>query len=396
MDIDIDICPSKKPIIIQKIKEERKKNNIDPSYDKLTRDNLGCVLVATYGTEGSRSACLTACRGYRSPSHPDGIDVTVAQYISSLIPQERGQLWTIQEVMEGNEEKDRKPVSTFKAEMEKYPGLLDIIYGVENLINKRSSHASGVIFADEDPYEFGAYMRTPKGEIITQYDLHMAESCGATKYDFLVTQIQDRLVVAMKLLQQYGEIENDLTLRQIYDKYFHPSVLPIDNEKCWKALEEGTVLNIFQFDSEVGSQAAKKIKPRNLIECSDCNGLMRLMTAEKGAETPMDKYVRFKNNINLWYQEMNDFGLTEAEQKTLEPYFLSSYGVPPSQEQMMRMLMDENICGFSLKEANAARKVVAKKQMKKIPELHEQVLTKAKRKRLGEYVWKYGIGPQMG
>ena len=59
---------------------------------------------------------------------------------------------------------------------------------------------------------------------------------------------------------------------------------------------------------------------------------MRLMTAEKGQETPMDKYVRFKNDISLWYKEMDDFGLTKKEQKTLEPYFKSSYGVPPSQE----------------------------------------------------------------
>lgn len=66
---------------------------------------------------------------------------------------------------------------------------------------------------------------------------------------------------------------------------------------------------------------------------------------------------------------MDDFGLTKEEQKTLEPYFLKSYGVPPSQEQLMQMLMDENICGFNLEEANAARKIVGKKQMSKIPQL---------------------------
>ena len=78
------------------------------------------------------------------------------------------------------------------------------------------------------------------------------------------------------------------------------------------------------------------------------------MTAEKGQETPMEKYIRFKNNINLWYEEMTKYGLTKNEQETLKPYFLSSYGVPPSQEQMMKILMDENICGFTLAEANAA------------------------------------------
>ena len=133
-------------------------------------------------------------------------------------------------------------------------------------------------------------------------------------------------------------------------------MLPLDNENIWKALQENSVLNIFQFDSEVGGQAAKKIKPKSMLEMADANGLMRLMTAEKGQESPMEKYIRFKNNIDLWYKEMDTYGLTKEEQKTLEPYFRSSHGVPPSQEQLMRMLMDENICNFSLKDANAAPK----------------------------------------
>ena len=58
---------------------------------------------------------------------------------------------------------------------------------------------------------------------------------------------------------------------------------------------------------------------------------MRLL-AEKGEESPLDKYVRYKNNINLWYQEMDREGITKEEQTYLEPYFKSSYGVPPSQE----------------------------------------------------------------
>lgn len=122
---------------------------------------------------------------------------------------------------------------------------------------------------------------------------------------------------------------------------------------------------------------------------------MRL-SGEEGEERPMNKYYRFKNDISLWYKEMDNFGLTKEEQKAIEPYFKSSYGVPPSQEQLMRMLMDENICGFSLGEANAARKVVGKKQMNKIPELREKVLKSAKSEKLGQYIWKYGAGPQMG
>lgn len=394
-DIDLDLCPSKRPLILKRIKEERGEN-FNKDIDDLSRKNLGCTLIATFGTEGTRSTILTACRGYRAQGYPDGIDVDTAQYLSSLIPSERGFLWPLKDCIEGNPEKDRKPIKLFINEVEQYPGLLDIMLGIEGMVNKRSSHASGVILFDEDPYEFGCFMKTPKGEIITQYDLHMCEAAGMTKYDFLVTEVQDKLTEAIKLLQDYGEIDSSLTLREVYDKYFHPNVLPINDQAIWKVLQENSVLNIFQFDSEVGSQAAKKIKPKSMLEMADANGLMRLMAAEKNQESPMEKYIRFKENIGLWYAEMREFGLTEKEQKVVEPYFLSSYGVPPSQEQLMKMLMDENICHFSLKDANAARKIVGKKQMNKIPALKQQILDRAASPCLGNYIWTCGVGPQMG
>ena len=395
-DIDIDICPSKKGTIVKEIKKERG-GRFNLEIDQLSKDNLGCTLIATYGTEGTKSAILTACRGYRSEEYTNGIDNDEAQYIASLVPSERGFLWSIDEVVNGNPEKGRKPVQMFINEVNQYPGLLDIIKGIEGLINKRSSHASGVILFDEDPYEFGAgFMKTPKGEVITQLDLHDCEASGLTKYDFLVTEVQDKLAQAIKFLQEDGCIEKDMTLREVYNKYFHPNVLPLDRQDIWDAIRDGKVINVFQFDSEVGSQAAKKIKPQTILELADANGLMRLMTSEPGAETPMEKYIRFKENIQLWYNEMDRYGLTKEEQKVLEPYFLKSYGVPPSQEQLMTMLMDKNICNFSLKEANSARKIVGKKQMNKIPELHKDILEKAKSDALGKYVWICGVGPQMG
>ena len=307
---------------------------------------------------GTRSTILTACRGYKTEEYPDGIDVDVAQYLASLVPSERGFNWSLKDLIEGNEEKGRKPSKVFLNEVQQYPGLLDIMLGIENLINKRSSHASGIIMFDEDPYEHGCFMETPKGEIITQYDLHDCEAAGLTKLDILVTEIQDKLAQAIKFIQKYEHIDEDLSLREWYNKNLHPDILPIEDEKLWKKIQNVEILDLFQLDSDIGRQGAKKVKPRSIYELSDTNGLIRLMTSEKGQETPLDKYVRFKNNINLWYQEMDKYGLTKEEQETLKPYYLPSHGVPPSQEQMMLYLMDPKICGFTLAESNAARKIV--------------------------------------
>ena len=382
-DIDIDLAPSKLPLIFKEIREER--------------GELGLVQVCTFGTETTKSAILTACRGYRSEDYPDGIDVDDAQYISSLVPQERGFIWPLKDLVYGDPDKGRQPQRQFINAVNQFPGLLDIMYGIEGLICRRGIHASGVILFDKDKiFDEAAIMRAPNGNLTTQWDLHDQESAGSVKYDFLLTAVQDIIIKTIDLLQSYEVIDPKLSLRQVYDKYLHPSVLPQDDPKMWKALAESSVIGCFQFDGSVGQQAAKKIKPHTALEMADANGLMRLMASEPGAEMPLDKYVRYKNNIQLWYDEMNRYGLTEAEQKAVEPYFKPSYGVPPSQEQLMRMLMDENICDFSLAEANAARKIVGKKQMSKIPALHQRVLDTAKSRKLGEYIWRCGVGPQMG
>jgi len=93
-----------------------------------------------------------------------------------------------------------------------------------------------------------------------------------TKYDFLLTEVQDKITQCIKFLQENGEIEDDLSLREVYDKYFHPDVLDIEDKAVWKNVQEGNILNIFQFDSDIGSQAAKKIKPNSMLELADANG----------------------------------------------------------------------------------------------------------------------------
>ena len=42
-----------------------------------------------------------------------------------------GFLWPISDVINGNEEKGRKPITTFIREVNQYPGLLDIIVRIE-------------------------------------------------------------------------------------------------------------------------------------------------------------------------------------------------------------------------------------------------------------------------
>ena len=298
-------------------------------------------------------------------------------------------------MINGNPDKGRMPVTLFITEVNKYPGLLEIIQGIEGLVKSRGIHASGVILFDEDPYEYGCFMKSPNGEIITQYDLHDDEAAGLTKYDFLLTSVQDMILQAIKFLQESGEVEKDLTIREVYDKYFHPEVLPIEDADTWENIDKGKILACFQFDSDIGSQAIKKIQPDNIVELSNANGLLRLM-APDGEENPMDKYVRFKKDPNAWQEEMNKYGLTTKEKEVFARYLGESCGVGISQEQLMLALMDKDICGFGLGDANAARKIVGKKQMSKIPELKEKIFAQATSPAIGRYMWDAIAKPQMG
>ena len=308
-----------------------------------------------------------------------------------------GFLWSLSDVVYGNPEKDRKPIFSFIEKVKEYPGLLEAMMGIEGCISRRGRHASGVLFNSEDPFEFNAYMKTPSGEIVTQYDLHDAEWVGSTKMDILVTEVQDKIVQTINFLQEKNLIEKDLKLKEAYDKYLHPDVLPINNSKeTWEVIQKASVLDLFQLDSDIGRQGAKKIKPDNIIELSSVNGLIRLMTTEKNAETWLDKYARFKKDAYALKREREKYRLTKEECEYLDRYLKDTKGIGISQEQMMRVLMDKDICGCSLKEANKFRKIVSKKKMTEIPSFKEYIFNNCKSEALSKYVWDYVVGPGLG
>ena len=373
------MAPSKRPAIFEAIRKER--------------GELGLVQVATFGTEGTKSAVLTACRGYRSEEYPEGIDVDIAQYMSSLIPQERGFLWDIKDVVYGNEEKDRKPVSAFIKEVNNYPGLLNIIMSICGLVNKRGIHASGVILYGTDPYETASFMKAPNGDLITCYDLHKAEAAGDTKYDFLVTEVSDKIIKCFEMLHA-DEVIEDIGLRETYNKYIHPEVIDTTDQNIWDHLAMGDVLDVFQFSGGVGLAIAKKLKPQNPLEMTAANAMMRLMS-EKGVESQQDRYARIqKTGIEVFDAEMRYRHMPEDIIEKMHKHCDTYYGCCAIQEQMMEILMD--VCGFTLGEANNARKIVAKKQMAKIPELRKQVYDKMNNDVIADYIWEIAVRPQLG
>lgn len=162
LDIDIDTEGSKRPVIMEALKEHFGEDRV--------------LQVSTFGTETSKSALATACRGL-------GYDSDIAQYLGSLIPFERGQNYTIEECLYGNEKKGRKPVQEFIDEIEKHPKLKETAQGLNGLVSRRGIHAGGVVVFNEPYYKSNALMVAPSGAHVTQFDLDDSQSLGNIKYD---------------------------------------------------------------------------------------------------------------------------------------------------------------------------------------------------------------------
>ncbi len=158
LDVDIDIEGGRRADVLKSFR------NI---YGE---DRVANVL--TLKTEKSKSAIQTACRGL-------GIDNDIAAYLSSFIQADRGQLRTLKQTFYGDPDNGMSASNQFRIEMEEnYPEVWRVAQGIEGLINGCGIHAGGVIFVDEPFTESTALMRAPKGEIITQFDLHDAEATG--------------------------------------------------------------------------------------------------------------------------------------------------------------------------------------------------------------------------
>lgn len=377
LDIDVDIEESKRNVVVKALQNVY-------GTDRISK-------VMTVSTEKSKSAILTAARGL-------GIDNDAAQYVASLIVSDRGMLRTLNQMYYGDE--DYEPVTEFVNEINKYPKLFETASKIEGLVSGVGSHAGGIILVDEPFTNSAALMKTNSGDIITQFDLHDCEALSLIKVDLLSIGALDRIHSCLDLLLKDNIIEWQGNLKDTYEKYIGIYTLERNNEDMWKLLWQHKVMSFFQMEKDSGIQAIALAQPKSVDDLATINSVMRLMAQEKGGEQPLNKFARFKNNINEWYKEMSDYGLTEYEQDLLKNILGTSYGICEAQEYLVLLTQIPEAGGFSLSWGDRLRKAVAKKKPKDFIQLEKEFFDNAKEKKLSsnfvKYIWNVLICTQRG
>lgn len=379
LDIDTDIEGSKRATVLQGLRNYYGQNKV--------------ANVVTFGTEGSKQAIQTAARGLE-------IDHDIALYISSLIPADRGTPRTLSQCYYGDKENDFAPISLFVEAMKEYPGIWDVAQRIEGIVCKVGEHAGGVIFTDEDFTNSTALMKVPNGDVVTQFDLHDCEDCSLIKIDLLSVEGLDKIHTCLDLLCDNGYIERQPTLKETYFKYLDIYKLERKDPKMWNMVWNHEIQSLFQMKEQSGIQGIALTKPESVDDLAVLNSVIRLMAQEKGGEQPLNKYARFKKNINLWYQEMDKYGLTKQEQAVLEPIVGQSYGIAESQEKIMSLVQLPECGGFNLTWADGLRKAVAKKQPESYLKLEKEYFNVVKEKGLSynlcNYVWHVLVAMSRG
>ena len=181
-------------------------------------------------------------------------------------------------------------------------------------------------------------MRAPDGTIITQFELHDLEDVSEIKMDLLSIEGADKIQTCLELLIKDGYIKKYPTLRETYEKAIGVYNLERVNEKMWDLVKNHKIFSLFQMEQDSGIRGIALTNPRSVDDLAVLNSVIRLMASEKGAETPLEQYTRYRNNPSAWDNEMKACGLTDEERKLLHRELDISNGMSITQEQFMKLV----------------------------------------------------------
>jgi DNA polymerase-3 subunit alpha len=218
---------------------------------------------------------------------------------------------------------------------------------LEDCKRHRSTHACALVIADRSLVgQIPLIYDTGNKVLVTAWDMYDIEDLGYLKLDVLglksATVIEDiRQTLAAN--DKDPEIEKSEQL---------------DDPHIYKMISSGRTIGIFQLESYLGENWARRVKPRNIEEWSDIISLIRPAVLETGMA---DQYVKAKKsgNIECVHEMVRDI---------VEP----TNGIMLYQEQMIYLA--RIVAGFSLERADVLRHAVGKKKKDEMASLKDEFI----------------------
>ncbi|MBM4289766.1 MAG: DNA polymerase III subunit alpha, partial [Deltaproteobacteria bacterium] len=213
--------------------------------------------------------------------------------------------------------------------------ILTIAAALEGLPRHASTHAAGVVIADQPLWNYLPLYKGNKDEVVTQFDMKGVEQVGLIKFDFLGLRTLTVLETAARLVRRTKEPRFDY--RQ----------LPLDDAATFELLRSGVTAGVFQLESSGMREKLMQLRPTCFEDLIALVALYRPGPLESGM---VDDFIRRKHGeLNVTYD------LPE-----LEPILQETYGIILYQEQVMQIA--GVISGYSMGEADILRRAMGKKE----------------------------------
>ncbi len=308
-DIDIDFCYEGRGAVIDYVRKKYGENCVSQ--------------IITFGTMKAKAAVRDMGRVLDLPLNTvDRVAKAIPNDLKMTIPRAKTESRELREMLETDPQIAR---------------LIELAEKAEGMVRHASTHAAGIIIADQDITNYCPLYKPPNEDRpATQFTMtECEESLGLLKMDFLGIKnltIIDRVV---KWLRERENVAIDW------------ATIPMDDPKTYEVLQAGQTLGVFQLESDGMTNLVKRLKP---TEFADLTALLALYRPGPLGAGMHDMYVRRKHGLEK----------VVYDHPVLEPILKETYGVILYQEQVMRISM--TMSGFTRGEADLLRKAMGKKK----------------------------------
>jgi DNA polymerase-3 subunit alpha len=305
-DFDIDFCQTRRGEVIDYVRERY-------GADRVAQ-------IITFGSFLARGVLRSVGRVLEMP-------LGQVDKIAKLVPQNPAKPVSLKEAL-ASEQKLREAVE----QDGRVARLFEIASALEGLYSNASTHAAGIVIADQPLDEVTPLYRDPKSDMpVTQFNMKWVEPAGLIKFDFLGLKTLTVLATA-----------GDLVRRRQPD--FDLEKAPLDDAQTYAMLGRGETVGVFQLES---AGMRKALVEMHADRFEDIIALVALYRPGPMANIPTYCAVKLGD-------EEPDY-----LHPKLEPILKETFGVIIYQEQVMQI--SQVLSGYSLGEADNLRRAMGKK-----------------------------------